>query len=406
MRIRLIWGVALVAGLFGPKGAALAQQCCPALPSPVGAARIPEPLPCGDCPTPNLVPGPLSPQAAPPGPCDALSLRWDHPSAFQCENFPPDEHCYFHIGAIGLVRDHLGAGGIAVLDPQNLDTGLSPPPGQPLVQRYKDIGQNMNFGVTATVGYLFNDTQAIEFTAFYIGVSNNEIESDIPGQIDAFFHNAPLGFEGDNGLWLQADRLHTTFTQRIGGGELNYRWTNKAIAEAEIILGLRYIDQRESLNIYTGDDDLVVRDVNGNPDPTRQATYLVETHNRMICPQFGLEYGVSCTDYFTFGVTGKAALGVNAIEVTTKLNRGDGFFGFQNHRDETSFGQIYDVGAFLDINLLQKARVRFGYNALWLVGVATAVDNLDFNLANPAGRHSNYGSIFYHGPTIEFQFLF
>jgi hypothetical protein len=402
MRMRWTWGVALAAGLLGPQGAALAQY----LPSPVGAARIPEPLPCGDSQTPNLIPGPISPLAAPPGPSDKLSLPWDHSSAFQCENFPPDEHCYFHVGAVGLIRDHLGAGGIAVLDPQNLDTGIAPPSGQTIVQRYKDINQDMNFGVRATIGYLFNDSQAIEFTGFYIDTAYNSIESDMPGRIDAFFHNVPLGFEGNNGLWLQADRLHTTFTQRLGGGELNYRWCNKAITEAEIIMGVRYMDERESMNIYTGDDDLTVRDVNGNPDPLRQATYLVETHNRMICPQFGFEYGKSFTPYFTFGVTAKTALGVNLIEVLTKLNRGDGFLGFQNHRNEYSFGQIYDVGAFLDFHLLERATLRVGYNAMWLVGVATAVDNLDFDLSNPAGRRNNYGSIFYHGPMVEFQFLF
>ena len=36
--------------------------------------------------------------------------------------------------------------------------------------------------------------------------------------------------------------------------ELNYRYWNKAVVEAELILGVRYIDLQEKLRIYTGDD--------------------------------------------------------------------------------------------------------------------------------------------------------
>jgi hypothetical protein len=253
---------------------------------------------------------------------------------------------------------------------------------------------------------MWNDSQAIELTGFYIPPAYNSIESDIPGQIDVFFHNAPLGFEGDNGLWLQADRLHTTFTQRLYGAELNYRCCNKAFTDVELLFGVRYIDVRENLNIFTGDDDLTNLDVNGNPDPTLQATYFIETINRIIAPQLGLEYAFPCTCYFTFGVSAKGAWGVNFSEVETKLNRGDGVEGFHTRRTTSGFGQIYDVGAFLDFHLLERARLRFGYNALWLVGVATAVDNLDFDLSNPSGRQNKTGSMFYHGPMVEFQFLF
>ncbi len=403
MRMRWTWGVALVAGLVGQGGTALAQY----VPSPVGATRIPEPLPCNPGPQPNLIPGPISPLAAPPGPGDQFSLTNQHSSAFQCETFPAEQAAYFHIGSQALIRgDRLGKGALAVLDPQNLDTGDAPPPGSQVLQRYKDISQNMNVGVRATVGYLFNDSDSIELTGFYIDANYNSIETNIAGQVDAFFHNAPLGFEGDNGLFLQADRLHTTFTQRIASGELNYRHCNKALTDVEVLFGVRYLDQRESLNIFTGDDDLTAIGVNGQNDPTLAATYLVETHNRIIAPQFGIEYAKGFTHFVTFGLNAKAALGVNLVEVTTKLNRNDGFVGFQNHRDEYSFGQVYDVGATIDFHLLERAKLRFGYTAMWLVGVATATDNLDFNLANPAGRKSNYGSMFYHGPMVELQFLF
>jgi Putative beta barrel porin-7 (BBP7) len=401
MRMRWTWGVALVAGMLGQAGTAVAQQF---MPPPNGAAPIPEPIPCGDS-TPNLVPGPISPLAAPQGPPDCLSLPGNHSNAFPCEKCPPQEFCYFSIGAQGLVRQKPGQGGIAVLDAQNLDTGIAPPTGRPLVQQFNDINQNVNFGPRFTVGYLFDDSKSIEFTGFYIFDNYNSIQTDKPGRIDVFFNNAPLGFEGDNGLWLQADRLRTQFNSRIASGELNYRYTDKAVTDVEVLLGVRYVDQREALNIYTGDDDLTVRDVNGNPDPVRSATYFVGCNNRMICPQLGLEYS-KCVGPFAFGITAKGAWGVNLIDVETKLNRNDGLVGFDTHRNTSNFGQIYDIGAYVDFSILERLRLRAGYNAMWLTGVATAVDNLDFNLSNPSGRQSNHGSIFYQGPTMELQFLF
>src|SRR5262245_41285015 len=99
-------GAAVLLGWSGGASFAPAQY----LPSPVGAARIPAPVPLGGCnePPPNLVPGPISPLAAPPGPPSDLSLPSEHTSAFQCEEFACHKHVFFHFGAQALQRNHLG----------------------------------------------------------------------------------------------------------------------------------------------------------------------------------------------------------------------------------------------------------------------------------------------------------
>ena len=51
--------------------------------------------------------------------------------------------------------------------------------------------------------------------------------------------------------------------------------------------------------------------------------------------------------------------------------RGDGFLGFNSIRNTSNFGQIYDVGAYVDFSILERLRLRGGYNAMWLTGVAT-----------------------------------
>src|SRR5947209_6748362 len=90
------------------------------MPTPLGAARMPDPTPTAPstvggppaAPTPALIQGPMTAAQAPPGPPSGLSLPENHTGAFQAENFPPDTGLYFHIGALAFQRDHLGSGGV------------------------------------------------------------------------------------------------------------------------------------------------------------------------------------------------------------------------------------------------------------------------------------------------------
>jgi hypothetical protein len=399
-------GAAAVAGWLGLTAAAPAQY----LPSPVGAARImPEPLPCGapPAPTPNLVPGPISNAAAPPGPCDQLSLPANHSSAFQCENFGPECAFYASVGAMALQRQQLGAGAIAVFDNNSnqLDTGLSAPPNSPVAERFKDLIPGMNWGVRGTVGYMFHD-QAVELSAFYIFQQSVSQQVDSPGNIDAFFTHPPLGFEGDNGLWLQADRVGSTFQSELFNGELNYRCWNIGISGVEFLLGVRYLDQREKLSIFTSDDDLVLQQVNRPPDPRRDATYSVLARNHILAPQVGLDYTLPIWRFLSVAVDGKAGIGPNWANTNTVLVRGDGFVGINDHHNHVSASEVFETGFFVDFHILERLRLRGGYQAFWLVDVTTSQDQIDFNLANRSGTQNHTGSIFYHGPMVELQFLF
>jgi hypothetical protein len=393
------FGVALVAGWLGQTGTAGAQY----IPTPVGAARIAEPIPC---PTPNLVEGPISPLAAPSVPACGTDLPSGHSSAFQCEEYVRDDHCFAHFGAVGLMRQKLGHFPLAVMDPQTLDTGTPPPPGQPVVQSLNMFQESFQYGPRATLGYLWQN-QAVELTGFWIPSLRKSLDSSMPGQIDLPFVNPPVGFEGDNGLWLQADRLHTEYTSSLWSGEVNYRYTDAAVTTAELILGVRYVGNRESLGIFTGDDDLTVHDAQGNPDPRRQAIYQLQARNHVVAPQVGFEWGTPCTKWVRVGVNAKAAVGVNFAEVRTTLVRGDGLVGFDQARHSTvPLAQVYDLGGFVDFNILERLRLRIGYNAMFLVNVVVPEDNLNFNLGAPTARTNNNGTIFYHGPMAELEFLF
>ena len=102
-------------------------------------------------------------------------------------------------------------------------------------------------------------------TGFYIPQYHNSTYTEAPGQLDLPFFNPPIGFEGDNGLWTHADNVVSTFRfSRVCRQivEINYRYTDAAITDVELILGMRWISLYESLGIFTGDDDFSFRDVN------------------------------------------------------------------------------------------------------------------------------------------------
>lgn len=482
----------------------------------------------GQAPQREMIPGPLNPQIAPMGPPDPLSLSADHPSAFQCENCAPDEGVYLHLGARFLQRQRLGAGGVAVRDPgmppliteptvvsqvvqqfpnvnalldalprqlrdiiradaaaanlpltgnpnvliQQLitqvprNTGIAPPPGAPVAQQFNNLVPRMQPGFTGTIGYMY-DNQAWEYTSFFALNSSRSVTYAAARGVDVMFYNPPPGFSNFTTgvpLFLQADRVTTTFGSSIASHEFNYRWWNSGLRGFDLILGVRYVDHHDELAIYTdhGATDLTPT---GVAEPTTSATYAVSTRNQIVAPQMGCEWSMGLTRYFTLGIEGKAALGVDFAKSEVSLVRGDGFLGFDSHMDHTQFSQIYEIGAFAEFNVLQRLRVRGGYNALWLVDVMAAPDQVDYNLrgnvnyspppptinppnfnnanANlntvqsflqtalgqsgmltaaqraaldaelrkqtqsiPHGRNNTSGSILYHGPMVQFEFLF
>jgi hypothetical protein len=364
---------------------------------------MPEPIPCSPA-GPDLIPGPVNAQCLPPGPPDCLSLPNDNLGAFPCEAPSPECACFFHVGMQALQHDHFGRGAIAVLDPQNLDTGNPPPPGARVLQSFDHLHQTMNFGVRATAGYLW-ENQAVEFTGFYVFNNTTKTKTTRPGRIDSFFIHPPLGFEGDNGIFLQDDRLHTTFQSAVGDAELNYRWSSPAVREAEWFLGVRYFDSNDRIASTFDDDGLAFPLITGGPDPLRVATYAVTSHNRLVAPQLGFEYGIPVCSWLTLGVTAKGAWGVNFVEVERDLVRGDGFSGLHDRTEHTMFSQLYEINPTVDFHLLERARLRLGYSAMWLLQASTVTQDYRFDLSNQRGTGKN-GSIFWHGPQAELQFLF
>jgi hypothetical protein len=394
---------------------ALTAHAQTTIPSPVGAARMIEPLGYKPGPEPNLVPGPITPDVAPLGPPDCLSLSANHTSAFQCEQFTPECATYVSIGAQGYQRNGLPHLPIVFQEPNNIDVNTPPlvnPASLPVLGKLSDINPQMRWGPRVTIGYL-ECNQAVEFTGFWIGSHATGTTVTQQGTLLVPFNapsqGFPLGFEGNNGLWLNADQVKTSFSSQLGSGELLYRSWSSGYNRVEWLFGLRYINQQESTSIYTN-DEFFVRDLFGRFDRTRAATYTATSRNNIVAPQIGIEYSIPCPvdklSWLWLTGMGKAAIGPNMVDRTFTLVRGDGLQGFRNTRSDIQLGQIYEVGLYVDIHLLDRVRIRGGYQALFLGGTSNAGTQIDFNLNTAGNRGVDYGTQVYHGPTIELQLLF
>jgi hypothetical protein len=292
----------------------------------------------------------------------------------------------------------------------------------------------LSLGIRGTIGYLW-DKQSIEFTNFYIWENDVTTSVQQAGGLDTLFWNPPLTFLGDH-LFRRTDQVTTVFGSSIFSSELNYRrW--EVAGGLELLAGVRYVRQNDILSINSQGTSFIQNSF-GLPTPgLDSATYSVLCHNNIVAPQLGAEYNLPICNWFSLTGMGKGAWGVNYITTDVNLMRGDNFTAFDTQRHATVFGQIYTLGAFADFNILQKLHLRLGYTATWLLGVATANDQVDFNLMGyqarqafglsgvdqalssgnvrqlrnaqqsiPHGRTNNNGSIMYFGPQIEMQFFF
>jgi hypothetical protein len=363
----------------------------------------------------------MPPGGMPPGPgmdpagsaFASLDNTDQHPNAFSDEPpTPPTRPAgswYFGAGFVGLMRQRLGHGVIAQLDPGNnipgfafnADTGIPPPNTAPTVLSFNDVAPPFNWGTVTTLGYRIG-AQSFELTGYYLGLSTGAKVAALPGQLDLPFSafDPPLGFTGNNGLWLQADFVEAIQQTRIANAEFNYRRSYGPIFE--LIVGVRYMDVQEHFSILTDDDGIILP----APDPFAQAIYTVNTHNRIVAPQLGFTLTAPLANWLALSFETKGAWGLNVFSQDHLLLRGDGFVGPSSHINQDLFSHIYDLSLYATVYYGDNIRVRAGYQALWVVGVPVASKQVDFDPNNAFGRRDFNGSIFFHGPTVEIQFSF
>jgi hypothetical protein len=366
-----------------------------------------EPMPlAGACKPPAPVPGAVAlAQGGGGGGGGDLSLPANVPTAWDDFCYPCPA-CYVYLGGLGLTRQRLGHGPVAYLDPGNIDNGVPVAPTAPVVQDFSSLRPEPNWGVIGTVGYHF-DNYAVEASGFYLFQNDSFHLDALRGRLDVPFaiNNGqpgnppiPLGFEGTNNLWLQADIVRTSLQSTLLSAEANAHWWLGPSSTFHWFTGIRYLGVEEQLRIYTGDQDLT----GPQPDPRRQADYAMRTHNHILGGQLGFEYSKGLTHWLAATIKANGAWGVDFIDINASLQRGDGnpaVARFANKSD-TSFSQIYELGLYLDFCVAANMRFRAGYQMMWVVDVAEAVDQVSYDLRNLVGQQNYQGSIFYQGPAF------
>jgi hypothetical protein len=367
---------------------------------------------------------------APQGPPSALSLPASHTGAFQTENYPIETSAYLHFGALALQRQRLSKLPLVYNDNQNqqLDTGIPPIGDVPLLFSMRDLNPGMNTGAVATLGFLWGN-QSFEVSGFYIPeyVQRATFESQgslfVPFNVGGGFEtqngriflpqesadNLILGFEGNLGIFNQADYVQVRFKNELANIEANYRIWNGGISSTDLLMGVRYFRAVERIEIF-GNDDFLIRNVLNNSDPNRAATYSSTVRNNLVAFQLGGEFSTPCPvpylNFMHFTATGKAAMGANCIERTQKLERADGFVGIDQTTTAVRLGGILETAGYVDFHFLERMRLRAGYVGMWTMGMTSAASQIEFDLASQGRRSSERSTIFYHGPQLELQFLF
>src|SRR5713226_1467439 len=195
--------VALVA--IGLGGTASAQN--PYLPGAGQPTVMPEPIPYSASAINQG--GPAMPPAHPSDSSAPPELRGDMPNAW-AEDVPTDPAAvYFSVGYLGYQRQRLGHTPAAFLDLASggVDTGNPPPVDSREVLNFHDINPRFSSGPRVMIGYHCG-TSAIEASGFYVGQSSSSKQIEAPGSLDVPFSGGgnpfifPIGFEGDNGMWL------------------------------------------------------------------------------------------------------------------------------------------------------------------------------------------------------------
>jgi hypothetical protein len=261
-------------------------------------------------------------------------------------------------------------------------------------------------GVRATVGYLCDDA-AIELTGFYQPETRWSSSVFVPGSLGMGFINAPPQFQGLSGsLWVPADSAGVSLREQLGDAELNYRWWSRAFSGFEGIIGFRYFEMDERAAISVDDSFTGAATGSAAPAALLQANYVARVNNHMLLAQTGFEWNQCLYPWLSAGVMFKAAGGADDIEVTRRLTLGTGFVGTQGRASNWTWSTLYEVDAFLDFVALEKMRIRAGYMAMWVMHVGEGFQQVQYDLAVQSGPVRDSGSVFFHGPMIEVQFLF
>ncbi len=129
----------------------------------------------------------------------------------------------------------------------------------------------------------------------------------------------------------------------------------------------------------------------------------MNTHNNLIGPHIGGELFYDVGYRMSWSLVSKAGAYANFNKVDTRY-RNDGVQFLDVEDNNGTFSTSLELNLIGHYQLSQRARFRFGYNALWLGDVASVSDNLSTVLSPTTGADtSDSDDMFFHGVSLGFE---
>ena len=205
-----------------------------------------------------------------------------------------------------------------------------------------------------------------------------------------------LAIPGDLGLasnnFFLADILDFNYQSQFNNVELNcVKSCCVCCGQIDFLCGFRYINVSEDFTI-TGTDF-----------QEGTSSYNVHTDNNLYGFQLGSRYTSQFAGPWSYQVTGKAGLFLNAVQqsqlATDFPNTGGAFSLRDRTGDEgTAVAALGELDFVLIRQLNDMWSLRLGYSAIGLGGLALAPDQLDFTDTATSGTDLNTtGWVFLHG---------
>ena len=137
----------------------------------------------------------------------------------------------------------------------------------------------------------------------------------------------------------------------------------------------------------------------------QRGQFNLDTTNNLIGPQVGINCTRDMGNGFSFSLKGKLGLMANINNSETRLDN-NGFL-VANNDDNVSFSALFEVGALAHYQINSFCRLRAGYEAWLITGVATVEDNLNSTISRSTGSIVNSGDdAFLNGFTVGLELFY
>jgi hypothetical protein len=202
--------------------------------------------------------------------------------------------------------------------------------------------------------------------------------------------NNNLSLPGDLGLatfdFFAADQMDVSYGSRIQNVEAN-AWVPSG--NVEWMAGFRHFSVIEDFKIASFDVDTYLSD------------YQIHTNNQLYGGQLGLRRRWT-KDWLSFAPEAKFGLLGNANNQHSMIRDLDNTLALRDERVSSSIlSSLSELRLIGDAALTSNFKVTFGYNLLWLTGVAQAPYQLDTTFTATSSQFvDDNHSIFYHGANI------